>query len=170
MTPQQLVALFARLFALWLFINALRMLVGVVAIEGQLGGGGKFAWLAGAVLPVAVGLVLWNFPQFIAGKLIPRTNGTNTIALRPRQMAAVGSALLGMWTIIQSVPLAYEVIREIQLPGYGSGTWGTVRQLLIAALFGAGVFLLAQPWFLADHLIPARDVKTDLPESSNPLT
>jgi hypothetical protein len=32
-----------------------------------------------------------------------------------------------------------------------------VRQVLIAALFGAGIFLLAQPLLLADYPIAAHD-------------
>ena len=159
-----MVALCARLFATWLFLMTFRVLAAAVAAKGTFNGSAAFFGLMVALLPMLTGALLWTFPMFIASKLIPRTSQTNMIQLPPRGMAAVGSALLGMWTIIMSMPYGYEVFRDIQVGAAAGG-----HLLTTVAQFGAGVFLVSQPWFLANKIFPANDSDKDIAESANPL-
>jgi hypothetical protein len=168
MTPQQLVALGARFYAIWLLVLAIRLIFSGIAIGAQMSQPLPMA-LAGALLPAVLAVFFWYCPLYIGNKLVPHTGHTNVIDLPARELAAVASAALGLWTIVEAIPVVFAVIRETQSPGYYVDLSGKLLMLTAAAQFGIGVFLLCRPWFIADKVFqgPARDM--NVAKSPNPL-
>jgi len=98
MTPQQVVGLGIRLLAVWIairgigifFMNATAFRAMDMA-DKALNTSLLTAWW------IAVALLLWLFPMWIAHKLIPRTRFENTLNIQPKEIARVGCCLLGLW-------------------------------------------------------------------------
>ena len=102
MTPQQIVGLGIRLFAIWLAVTGLQYIFRIPAAleaahadEKAIG-----AYIIAAAYAV-VALLLWFFPMWTAHKLLPRTNFENSLNLQPLEAARVGCALIGLWFFAQ---------------------------------------------------------------------
>jgi len=99
MTPQQIVGIAVRLFAVWLVIYGFasfnNALVGSLTTgrEGEI----ATAYTIGGLCLLAA-FFLWLSPIFVAHKLIPRTQHTNYLSFNNgRELARVGCALIGLW-------------------------------------------------------------------------
>lgn len=106
MTPQQLVGLGIRLFAVWLGIASVAYWVTIPAalVENNLGNNSNtLSYAVGAAYVIAA-LLFWLFPMAIAHKLLPRTHYQNRLSAEPHELAKVGSALLGLWLITKAAP------------------------------------------------------------------
>ena len=105
MTPQQLVGLGIRLFALWLALTSIGSLSAIWSAqlpEGApkgLGIGIGIAYLVGAA-------VLWFLPMAVAHRLLPRTSHTNAISAGGFEIARAGACLLGLWLLVKTLPTA----------------------------------------------------------------
>lgn len=104
MTPQQIIGMASRLFALWLVIMAFQIFGLASLIKAQSGGTASFAMYVMPVLPLLLATLLWFFPMFIAHKLVPRTHDDNTLQMPAREATAAASAIIGIWTIINTLP------------------------------------------------------------------
>jgi hypothetical protein len=107
MTPQQLVGLGVRLFAVWLAIASVAYWVTIPATllaSANLGNTPNIVSYAIGVAYVAAALLFWLFPMAIAHKLLPRTQYQNRLSAEPHELAKVGSALLGLWLITKAAP------------------------------------------------------------------
>lgn len=98
MTPQQLVGLGIRLFAIWLAIKSVQYFVAIPAAlhDANIDDKSGQAYLIAGIYTF-VAMLLWFFPMWIAHKLLPRTRFENAINLQSLEAARVGCALLGLW-------------------------------------------------------------------------
>ena len=105
MTPQQIVGLGIRLFALWLALTSIGMITAFLSTqmpEGTprgMGIGMGIAYVVGAV-------VLWFMPMAVAHRVLPRTSHSNTISAGPFDIARTGASLLGLWMLVKTLPSA----------------------------------------------------------------
>lgn len=104
MTPQQMVGIGVRLFAVWLLLSSVRYLSSVPVALARTGEFAERVYqsyiIGGAFLVAAV--LLWLFPMFVAHKLVPRTHHDDRLSLSAFQAARVGCALIGLWLFAQS--------------------------------------------------------------------
>lgn len=105
MTPQQLVGLGVRLFALWLALTSLGTISAIWSAqlpEGAPKGLGivmGIAYLIGAA-------ALWFFPMVVAHRLLPRTSHSNAMSAGGFEIARAGACLLGLWLLVKTLPTA----------------------------------------------------------------
>lgn len=105
MTPQQLVGLGVRLFALWLALTSIGTITAIFSTqmpEGApkgLGIGMGVAYLVGAA-------VLWFLPMAVAHRLLPRTSHSNAMSAGAFEIARAGGCLLGLWLFVKTLPTA----------------------------------------------------------------
>lgn len=111
MTAQQFVGIGVRLFAIWLLVSAIGRLFYAVGLLLAPSVGDpapsivmQMITFGFAALELSAAVVLWLFPLSIAGRLIPRTHHTDTLRVRLEDTAAVGCALLGLWTLANALP------------------------------------------------------------------
>jgi hypothetical protein len=100
MTPQQIVGLGVRLVAVWVAIRAIFTLLMNARAFWAMDMADKA--LNTSVLTafwIAVALVLWLFPMWIAHKLIPRTRFEDKLNLQPMEAARVGCCLICLWLL-----------------------------------------------------------------------
>ena len=109
-TPQQIVAVTLRLFALWLGIEALKTVPAFFTVRGF--DAPSYVWMS---LMLALTLIaifaLWFFPTLIAGKLLPRSNTLPQLGTTPDVWLALGCTLLGLWVLVTTLPhLVFDLI------------------------------------------------------------
>lgn len=164
MTPQQMVGLAVRLFAIWLFFFAIESFLGLKLMQEQNPGDNPVLTYLVPILQFATAAALWLFPMFVAHTLLPRTHDNNVLSLPARQLVAACSAILGLYLLTMCLPplLTYAVallqlakndMRAILFEG-DRGVQFTlyVFQFLIAA------FLVFKPWFVAKKIFPSEPV------------
>ena len=153
MSREDLIAVAARLFAVFLLVTVARSLPGAIALIGQ-DGPQPSLWLVGLVVvpSIAVCAFLWFFPLTIARKLLPamseprsETSMSGSIAL------SVGLTLLGVWVLAYALPDAIYWATLMLLTrrvGAAYFEWGheqiasivtTIAELILAAwlIFGS---------------------------------
>jgi hypothetical protein len=99
MTPTQLVALFVRLFALWLVISAIQALGTAMAMHDALGRASLASYLLAGLL-LLVALALWRHPLFVARTLIPSAPAEPGGSITAFGAATVGCIVLGLWVLV----------------------------------------------------------------------
>ena len=121
MTPQQVVGLGVRLFAIWLALIGLPYVVYIpLSLARQHIDFGTTPYLIGAGFFI-VAVLLWIFPMVVAHRLIPRTTFDNVITVSPSEAAKVGCCLLGLWLLIKSGPaLVSFLFRGFLVAGEGA--------------------------------------------------
>jgi hypothetical protein len=100
MTAQQLVGLFVRLFAIWLFFVAAQAIGVGVALESY---GHSIAPYVIAGLEGLVAVTLWCFPKFVANNLMPETTGEMRSPISAIDVASVACIVLGLWLCVARV-------------------------------------------------------------------
>jgi hypothetical protein len=105
MTPQQVVGLGVRLFAIWLALIGLPYVVYIPSALARqnIDFGTTLSYLIGAGFFI-VAVLLWIFPMVVAHRLIPRTTFDNVLTVSTFEAAKVGCCLLGLWLLIKSGP------------------------------------------------------------------
>lgn len=105
MTPQQIVGLGLRVFALILISFCIKYLVLLPAsMRENLMGSQAYLSYAIGLVGVILALVCWFFPLVIANFLIPRTRFENHINIQPLEVARVGTGLIGLWVLATGMP------------------------------------------------------------------
>lgn len=104
MTPQHLVAIIARLAAIWLTLVASEALVNaryLPQIPGE-----SVNWLAylGPVIAIVAALLLWRFPLQLARTLLPPRRDDIGSRIEPRAAAAAGCVIIGALAMLQALP------------------------------------------------------------------
>lgn len=110
MTPQQLVGLAVRLFAIWLAITSLQVVGFGTGLNNQPGvEATNVPFLLAAALMVLVAALLWFFPMVVAHKLIPRTKFENVLQVPAREAVVVACIVFALWLFLARVlpSLAY---------------------------------------------------------------
>ena len=110
MTPQQIVALAVRLFAIWMAIQVLRMVPWF--FEPSAFQASSHVWNAFMVaLCAVIVLVLWLSPRMLAGKQPTSSGGPSRAPISAETWLIVGCMLIGLWTLTTTVPrLVYDTI------------------------------------------------------------
>ena len=122
MTPQQIVGLGVRLFAIWLVLVGLPYAWAIPAslARQHIDGGISLSQFIGLGYFVAAAL-LWFFPMVVAHRLIPRTSFDNVLRIASPEAARVGCCLLGLWLLLSSGPaLVSYLFRAFLVSGSGS--------------------------------------------------
>ena len=111
MTPQQIVGLATRLFAIWLVITAIQAAGTAMAMAEQPGAVSSVAPYGFAALFLVVAILLWLFPMVVAHKLVPRTRFEDTVRVPANELLVVACVVLGLWVIVvRAVPaIAYYI-------------------------------------------------------------
>ena len=106
MSPQQVVALILRLFAIWLSLWAIRYITFVPdsLIKNHMDSGVDVSYYIGFGTMV-IALFIWFFPMTIANKIISKSSSNHTFNTNPNEVALVGISILGLWKIIDSAPV-----------------------------------------------------------------
>ncbi|MCL2021099.1 MAG: hypothetical protein FWG81_03115 [Betaproteobacteria bacterium] len=105
MTPQQIVGLFVRLFAIWLVLSAVQ-LIGLGSTMNRQLPLEQWTPYYISVIVFAVAVVLWLFPIVIAHKLVPRTQFDNVLRVPTHEAAIVACIVLGLWLFVaRALPL-----------------------------------------------------------------
>ncbi len=111
MTPQQIVGVAVRLFAIWLVFEALTMLAGSATLERQPGIGPTWGFNAWAAIMFLLAAILWFFPMTVAHTLIPRTRYDNVLSVPSGEATTIACVILGLWLFtVRVLPgLAYYI-------------------------------------------------------------
>ena len=137
MSPQQVIAVSVRLFAIWLFVYFILNLASIyITVEqyDDIDSLQPLFWSIG-VTPLISGL-LWFFPLFISKKILPPF--TTDIATTPvfEDWFSVGCSLIGVWLLVISIPAL-----SSYLIGHYIGLTFSPDSLWLVQI-GRGVFLL----------------------------
>lgn len=163
MTPQQVVGVAARLFAVWLAINAVQSVAIAQALAAQ-GNQRAMTWLpyvfAGLYLLGAA--FLWFFPMAVAHRLVPRTRFEDRITLPAQQAATVGCVIVGLLVIVfRALPSlsAYVSVAAFWIAN-GAPLSSLPAERHLDGLSGAiqllvGVLLVAKAHAFAAKFVPA---------------
>jgi hypothetical protein len=160
MTPQQIVGMAVRLFAIWLVMIAFQLYMITSALEPRLSDGGKPVVYLVAALPAVIAVLLWRFPMFVAHKMVPRTLDTNIRHIPAREATAAGTALIGIWAVIATVPHLFAAfgLRFFGADPSLASAYATperMQQTLgLLSQCALGIFLIAKPWFVAGRVFP----------------
>lgn len=106
MSREDLIAVAARIFAVFLLITIARSVPSAIALVGQDGPRPSLV-LVGLVLAssLAACAVLWFFPLTIARKLLPAMREPRSEAAMSGSVAlSVGLTLLGIWVLAYALP------------------------------------------------------------------
>ncbi len=106
MSPQQVVALSLRLFAIWLSLWAIRYITFVPdsLIKNHIDSGVDLAYYIGFGT-MCIAFIIWFFPMTIANKIISKSSSDHSFNTNPNEVALVGISILGLWKIIDSAPV-----------------------------------------------------------------
>ena len=109
MTPQQIVGLAVRLFAVWLVFSALQMVANGMSANNQTGVESTSAFFVWAGVMFLLAALLWFCPMVVAHKLVPRTQFEDVLRVPAHQAAMVACVILGLWLfVVRALPgLAY---------------------------------------------------------------
>ncbi len=148
MTPQQIVGLCVRLFAVWLVVSGLQMIGYGFALEAQPNQEPTLVPFGIAAVLFIVALALWFFPMVVAHKLIPRTHFENVLRVSAPESAVVACVVLGLWlfaaralpALAQYFSIAALLLKNHQ-PLSEAGVWNLARlvegviELIVALVF-----------------------------------
>ena len=104
MTPNQMVALALRLFAIWLGMQSLGYLYWFVEMSASESHGSIVFMALNCVLCVVIILVSWFFPRTIAGKLLPTQDKQVQPSTTAGTWLAMGCTLIGLWILTTTIP------------------------------------------------------------------
>lgn len=99
MTPQQIVGLFVRLYAVWLATSAIQVFGIGMALLGKTQEYTLVPYGIAAVMLVTA-VLLWFFPMLVAHKLIPRTQYENVLKIPALEAAVVACIAVGLWVFV----------------------------------------------------------------------
>jgi hypothetical protein len=103
-TPNQIVALALRLFAIWLGMQALGYLYWFVEVSASESRGSIVFMALSCVLSVVIILVSWFFPRAIGGKLLPSQDNQAQPSTTAGSWLAMGCTLIGLWALTTAIP------------------------------------------------------------------
>lgn len=112
MTPLNLVGLFTRLFAIWLFISGVQMIGAGMSLRDSVGNGAGAAYVMSIVL-CAIALMVWRYPLVIARKLLPAAPDDISNRISAAETASVACIVLGLWTLVgRAIPA---LLRDLEI-------------------------------------------------------
>jgi uncharacterized membrane protein len=170
MTPQQIVGLAVRLFAIWVWITAFQSF-GIARALAEQDRAGTFplAYVLVGIYGVA-GILLWMFPIWIAHRLIPRTSFEDRLRLPARDAVMAACVILGLWVIVvRAIPsLSWYLALAVFWIGNGAslGTMESSRHLELVtgvANLIVGFLLVAKYEAIGRLIFPKHGADSDAP-------
>jgi hypothetical protein len=161
MTPQQIVGMAVKLFAIWLVVMAFQVLAAGLAMRNQIGEAASFLPYLLPALPLVVAVLLWLFPMTVADKLVPRVRDTNTVRAPARELTAVASVIIGLWVLIGTLPLLVTTLGLVFVSDQNlmNAVYFTPERKLtllgVVLQWGLALFLVFKPWSVAGKVFPA---------------
>jgi len=152
-TPQQIVGLAARLFAVFLAVRSLQAIAMASALQGA-GASTPTSWVpyAASAIYLVAALVLWYFPLSVGHTLVPRTRFENKLSLPLNQFVVVASVILGMFVIVvEALPPVTSYLSVAAFWVGGGQKLSTldasrhIDGLVGFAQLAAGIFLVSRP-------------------------
>jgi hypothetical protein len=145
MSPHQVVAVAARLFAVWLVIHLPGQVYGFFAQDAKLADSTlRVVAVCVALVEVLVILVLWLFPHMIARRLLGSPS-VETVTPSPADTwLRMGCALLGLWLLATSLPALLLDTYALSLLQYGDDTsslWHSVLYYIAEVAIGVWLIL-----------------------------
>jgi hypothetical protein len=132
MSPHQIIAVAVRLFAVWLavttVVSAPSSYVRLLEAEGSSMSASAVVIFA-AVLALGIVYLLWRFPLTIAGKLLAPSAQEPAESASPDLWLSMGCALIGLWLLVQFVPL---LARDLMVVFEGYSSDGAILKLRLA--------------------------------------
>lgn len=105
MTPQQIVGLAVRIFAIFVALHSGKYLVGLPQSLTSMGmENATFISYGFGVFGFIVAAFLWFFPMIVAGKILPKTRFENHLNVQALDAARVGCSLIGLWFFANAIP------------------------------------------------------------------
>jgi len=105
MSPQQIVAVFARLLAVWIVIHLPSQASEIVFLSrGDADRGMRVFLVGGLAVEIFVSLALWFFPLTIARKLLRSSSEERPPPSSSDVWLGMGCALIGLWLLATSLP------------------------------------------------------------------
>ena len=105
MTPQQIVAVGIRFFAIYVAFQSLQYLIYIPAgIANTNLASQSYVSYAFGVFGLIAAIVFWGFPLFIANRIVPRTRYENYLNLQAFDAVRAGGSLIGLWLFATSMP------------------------------------------------------------------
>jgi hypothetical protein len=159
MTPQQLIGISVRLFALWLvarsipYFGSIPTQLAATPIAGS-ESASTLSYAIGAAYFVGA-ILLWFFPMAVAHRLLPRTQHTNHLSFQSRELARVGCGLLGLWLFATELPaLTWFLFRAFLVVGpassFGTLDGQTKLEIIVAIVeLALAIILIAKADFFA---------------------
>lgn len=99
MTPQQIVGLFVRVFAVWLAVSGIQLIGYGVSLNAQPAADTVAPYTIAAILFI-LAVVLWFFPMVVAHKLVPRTQYDDVLRIPAHEAAVIACLILGLWVFV----------------------------------------------------------------------
>jgi hypothetical protein len=161
MTPQQLLGVGVRLFAVWLALTSVAYFTSIPTALNSTPGvsGAAVAYVIGGAYLFGA-LALWFFPMVVAHTVLPRTKFENRLSLNAHELARVGSSLIGLWLFAKALPsLVWFVLRSFLFMEAGSSfssLSGEAKLDLAVAVFELvfAAFLIAKSGVFAAVAVP----------------
>jgi hypothetical protein len=105
MTPQQIVAVGIRFFAIYVTFQSLQYLIYIPAgIANTNLASQSYISYAFGILGVIAALLFWFFPLSVANRIVPRTRFENHVNLQAFEAVRAGGSLIGLWLFATSMP------------------------------------------------------------------
>ncbi len=100
--PQHVIAILARLFAIWLFVSIFRNTFGLIVLFDQLDQTAAISIAVTVIgLPLILAIVLWVFPLTVASKLVsPSIEETSNDLISESSLYSLGFILLGAYFLV----------------------------------------------------------------------
>lgn len=161
MTPQQIVGLAVRLFAIWLGVWVIQMFGIAYAVRDSSNAGMNDLYLMFAALFSVVAVFMWLFPMALAHRLVPRTHHDNRLTLNGQQVivvacVTVGLAVIGLKALEPALTYAISAVHflrngyqlsDLSADAHVSGT-AALAQLAVGAI------MVMQARRLAGFILP----------------
>ncbi|MDR0777791.1 MAG: hypothetical protein LBE81_14335 [Azonexus sp.] len=148
MTPQQIVGLGVRFFAIWLVLGALELIGKGVNVNSQPGLEPTFAFIVSAGVMFLLAAFSWFCPMVVAHKLVPRTRFDDTLRVPASQAAMIACVILGLWLFtVRVLPgfayyLSLAIAMRVNNESLTASSQFTIAQLGSVAIEFAGAAVL----------------------------
>jgi len=115
-----------RLAATFLFVRGIQGLTAfsyLLSAEEPIDGYGAFTLVFGVILPIAIAMVLWTWPEKIAGAQTMSARNVGADTVTADQVMMIGLSMLGLYVLVYgvvdlfAVESAHIVGRRHQAPG-----------------------------------------------------
>lgn len=105
MTPQQIVGLTVRIFAIFVALHSGKYLVGLpLSLTGMGTANASLISYGFGVFGFIIAALLWLFPMVVAGRIPPKTRFENHLNVQALDAARVGCSLIGLWFLANAIP------------------------------------------------------------------